>query len=97
MKLWLFLLLPFGVAAQNVALHWSLPGYAEGIYTIKSFHFHSGEVLPELHLSYGTVGTPLRDAAGRVRNAVLNVTWYRRGPPFSIPAERLREFSLQGK
>ena len=31
----------------------------------------SGEILLELHLSYMTVGTPLRDASGQVRNAVL--------------------------
>jgi hypothetical protein len=71
MKLWFFLLLSLGVAAQNVAPPLSLPGYAEGTYTIKDFHFRSGEVLPELHLSYVTVGTPLRDASGQVRNAML--------------------------
>jgi hypothetical protein len=48
MKLWFFLLLSLGVAAQNVAPPLSLPGYAEGTYTIKDFHFRSGEVLPEL-------------------------------------------------
>jgi homoserine O-acetyltransferase/O-succinyltransferase len=71
MKLWFFLLLSFGLAAQNVVLPSSLAGYAEGTYTIKDFHFRSGEILPELHLSYVTIGTPLRDASGQVRNAVL--------------------------
>ena len=96
MKLWFLLLLSFGLAAQNVAPPLSLPGYAEGTYTIKDFHFRSGEVLPELHLSYVAVGTPLRDASGQVRNAVLMLQWYRRGPPFPISAARLREFSLWG-
>jgi len=71
MKIWLPLLLTLGAAAQNVVLPSSLVGYAEGTYTIKDFHFRSGEILPELHLSYVTVGTPLRDASGQVRNAVL--------------------------
>ena len=31
----------------------------------------SGETLPELRLHYHTVGTPQRDASGKVRNAVL--------------------------
>src|SRR5438874_517013 len=43
----------------------------EGDYVIRDFHFRSGETLPELKLHYTTVGTPVRDAAGVVRNAVL--------------------------
>src|SRR5438876_381845 len=47
------------------------PAPVEGDYTIKDFHFHSGEVLPELRLHYRTIGTAQRDAGGTVRNAVL--------------------------
>jgi homoserine O-acetyltransferase len=47
------------------------PAPVEGDYVIKDFNFRSGEVLPELKLHYRTIGTPIRDAAGVVRNAVL--------------------------
>ena len=42
-----------------------------GSFVIHNFRFASGEVLPELRLHYRTLGQPQRDAAGRVRNAVL--------------------------
>lgn len=44
---------------------------AQGDFIIRNFKFDSGEVLPELKLHYRTLGTPRRDAAGTVRNAVL--------------------------
>src|SRR6266496_2832990 len=47
------------------------PVPAQGDFTIRGFKFDSGEVLPELRLHYRTLGTPRRDAAGVVRNAVL--------------------------
>jgi homoserine O-acetyltransferase len=47
------------------------PAPAEGDFTIRDFKFARGEVLPELKLHYATLGTPKRDAAGVVRNAVL--------------------------
>jgi len=50
-----------GVAAQGDT----------GSFVIHNFRFASGEVLPELRLHYRTLGQPRRDAAGRVRNAVL--------------------------
>jgi homoserine O-acetyltransferase len=43
----------------------------EGDYVSRDFHFKSGETLPELRLHYATFGTPMRDANGRVTNAVL--------------------------
>ena len=43
----------------------------EGDYVAKNFVFRSGETLPELRLHYTTLGKPLRDAEGRVTNAVL--------------------------
>jgi homoserine O-acetyltransferase len=42
-----------------------------GDFVINNFRFTSGEVLPELRLHYRTLGTPVRDANGQVRNAVL--------------------------
>jgi homoserine O-acetyltransferase len=42
-----------------------------GDFVIKNFRFTSGEVLPELRLHYRTLGKPVRDAKGQVRNAVL--------------------------
>ncbi len=38
---------------------------------VRDFRFHTGEALPELRLHYAAWGTPRRDAAGRVTNAVL--------------------------
>src|SRR5438132_11387924 len=43
----------------------------EGDYVIKNFHFRSGETLPELRMHYATLGTPVKNAQGRVQNAVL--------------------------
>jgi homoserine O-acetyltransferase len=42
-----------------------------GDYIAHDFHFGSGETLPQLKLHYLTLGTPHRDAAGHVDNAVL--------------------------
>ena len=47
------------------------PAVTEGDFVIRNFRFVSGEVLPELRLHYRTLGTPRKDAAGVVRNAVL--------------------------
>ncbi len=43
----------------------------EGDYILRNFHFLSGETLPELRMHYTTLGKPVRDANGRVTNAVL--------------------------
>ena len=47
------------------------PQPTPGDFVIKEFHFASGETLPELRIHYRTLGTPQKDAHGRVRNAVL--------------------------
>ncbi len=47
------------------------PGAQEGRFVIRDFQFRSGEVLPELTIGYTLLGTPQRDAAGRISNAVL--------------------------
>ncbi len=43
----------------------------EGDYVVRDFRFRSGETLPALKLHYTTLGTPRRDAQGRVTNAVM--------------------------
>ncbi len=43
----------------------------EGDHVVRNFRFQNGEVLPEVKLHYTTLGTPRRDAAGHVTNAVL--------------------------
>jgi len=47
------------------------PPPVEHDYVLTNFRFASGETLPSLTLHYRTIGTPRRDAAGVVRNAVL--------------------------
>jgi homoserine O-acetyltransferase/O-succinyltransferase len=66
MRLTLALLL---VAAAANAAGYPAPVEAEA--TFKSFKFHSGETLPELHIHYKTVGTPKRNARGEIDNAIL--------------------------
>ena len=53
--------------AAPVALYNGNPGSVD----IPNFHFGTGETLPSLHLHYLTLGTPHRNAAGHVDNAVL--------------------------
>ena len=50
------------VASQPVSPH---------DFVVKDFRFQSGETLPEVRIHYRTIGTPLRDAKGRITNAVL--------------------------
>ena len=47
------------------------PNLREDDFVIQNFRFASGEVLPELRQHYITLGTPQKDAAGNVTNAVL--------------------------
>lgn len=47
------------------------PGQAEADTVLRDFAFADGETLPELKLHAVTLGTPHRDAAGRIDNAVL--------------------------
>ncbi len=43
----------------------------EGEFVIRNFQFKSKDALPELRLHYLTLGSPARDSAGNVTNAVL--------------------------
>ncbi len=47
------------------------PAPTTGDFAIRDFHFHSGNVLPELRMHYRTLGAPRRGANGSVANAVL--------------------------
>ena len=49
----------------------SYPAPVEADYIARDFSFASGEKLAELRLHYTTIGTPARDASGKVSNAVL--------------------------
>ncbi len=46
------------------------PAPVEADYVIRDFTFASGETLPELRLHYRTLGKPVKDRKGVVRNAV---------------------------
>ena len=64
---WAALLAASGVRAADY------PAPTEGDFTLKDFHFTSGETLPELRIHYRSLGQPRKDATGVVRNAVLVV------------------------
>ncbi|MGE5327635.1 MAG: alpha/beta fold hydrolase [Deltaproteobacteria bacterium] len=55
--------------AQSKAPNWPAP--KEGDYTLWNFRFEDGESLPEVRMHYRTLGTPHKNAAGIVDNAVL--------------------------
>ncbi len=59
-----------GSLSAQVAPPRNYPVPVESDYVIANFRFRSGEVLPELKLHYRTIGSPVRDASGVVRNAV---------------------------
>jgi homoserine O-acetyltransferase len=63
--------LSFGASASAAQQASQLPMPKEGDYVSLDFRFDSGETLPELRMHYRTFGTPVRDANGRVSNAVL--------------------------
>jgi len=65
-------------AAQTMSMPTPPPAQQEmtwatkdGWVTLRDFKFGTGETLPELKLHYLTLGTPHRNAAGHVDNAVL--------------------------
>jgi homoserine O-acetyltransferase len=48
-----------------------LPSPKQGDYVVPDFHFSSGEELHGMRMHYATFGSPVRDAKGKVTNAVL--------------------------
>jgi homoserine O-acetyltransferase len=65
------ILFGLGLLIGSALLAAEYPAPVEGDFVVKDFKFKSGESLPELRIHYRTLGTPRRDAAGRVINAVL--------------------------
>ena len=61
-------LITFAALALRAA---DYPAPQSGTFVVKDFQFKSGEKLPEVKLHYYTLGTPQKDASGKVRNAVL--------------------------
>ncbi len=59
---------PAGAQAPTPAYTWPT---ADGTVVLPDFKFGTGETVPELKLHYLTLGTPHRNAAGHVDNAVL--------------------------
>jgi len=64
-------ILALALVFSAVGFSQEAPKPAEGDFVVHDFHFHSGEVLPEMRLHYSTYGKPVTDSAGRVTNAVM--------------------------
>ncbi len=65
------LLIPMLFVMAYAARAANYPPPTPGDFVIHNFRFKSGETLPELKLHYMTIGAPVRDGSGVVRNAVL--------------------------
>src|SRR5471032_459710 len=70
MLLWTALLVA-GLAVALPAAQSAWPGQREADFVLRNYIFESGETLPELKLHYTVIGTPHRNAAGEIDNAVL--------------------------
>ncbi len=70
MRLLALLLFLLGAAPAASQTNWAAR-LTEGDVTLRDFRFRSGETLPALRLHYATLGTPRRDARGRIANAVM--------------------------
>jgi homoserine O-acetyltransferase/O-succinyltransferase len=49
----------------------ALPAPERHDFVVSNFRLTSGETLPEVRIHYRTIGTPVRDAQGRITNGVL--------------------------
>ena len=67
----LIILVATSLASATLAQEMPKLGLRQGDFGISNFTFRSGEVLPQLRIHYTTLGKPVRDANGRVTNAVL--------------------------
>lgn len=62
----------FIILAAPLVVHAAdYPAPTEGDYVIRDFKFTSGETMAELKIHYRTIGKPVKDEKGVVRNAVL--------------------------
>jgi homoserine O-acetyltransferase/O-succinyltransferase len=59
------------ISAPGILRAGDIPQPAQGDYSIRDYHFRSGQTLPELRMHYRTLGKQVRDEKGTVRNAVL--------------------------
>ncbi len=59
------------LVAPSFAYAQSLPSPERHDFIVKNFRFQSGESLPEVRIHYRTVGTPVKDAAGKIVNGVM--------------------------
>jgi homoserine O-acetyltransferase len=57
--------------AQQQSPPLSFPNQVESDFVARDFAFHTGEKLAELRIHYIAIGTPTRDSAGHVNNAVI--------------------------
>ena len=64
-----FLVLAAPAAFAQSSTAW--PNQREGDFIIKDFRFKSGEQIAELKQHYTTLGTPKRNTAGDITNAVI--------------------------
>ena len=64
---------PVAASAQPAAVAQAAPTWSvrDGDVILKTFRFRSGETLPELRMHYRSLGTPHRNAAGVIDNAVM--------------------------
>jgi homoserine O-acetyltransferase len=60
---------PAAFAQAPATTQW--PNQKESDFVIRDFRFKSGETLPILNIHYTTLGTPQRNAAGDIVNAVI--------------------------
>ena len=59
------------ISAAGILRSDDLPPPFQGDYVIREYRFRCGQALPELRIHYRTLGKPVRDEKGVVRNAVL--------------------------
>lgn len=62
---------PTAAAPSSAAVPANVWPSSDADYIVRNFTFKSGERLAELRLHYTTLGTPHRDARGRIDNAVM--------------------------
>jgi len=66
----LFVAAATAAAQQTPEAVQNWPSPQEGDFTIRDFHFRSGETMP-VRMHYATLGKPQKDASGRTTNAIL--------------------------
>jgi homoserine O-acetyltransferase len=59
------------LALASAAGAQSFPAPERHDFVVRNFRFQSGESLPEVRIHYRTIGTPARDAKGRITNGVM--------------------------